>query len=132
MNAKEIGNLGEKIAERYLRGKGFEILTNQYHASKLGEIDIIAEKNKHLHFIEVKTRTSRVFGSSSQVSWRKIWEDKPEDAITYSKQQKIKMSINYFLMKHNIGHDDFQVDCIAVELDYKTRKAKIRYLEYII
>lgn len=122
MDAKKLGNLGEKIAEKYLCGKGFEILTGQYHASKLGEIDIIAEKDGHLHFVEVKTRTHNP----------NFQENNPEDAINYTKQKRIKMSVFHFLMTHNIPRDDFQIDCIAIELNQETRKAKIRYLEYII
>ncbi|NQU83925.1 MAG: YraN family protein [Parcubacteria group bacterium] len=119
MSTKDIGNLGEKIAEKYLKSKGFEILTGQFYAGKLGEIDIVAEKDKCIHFVEVKTRTNRVFGL-------------PEDAINYHKQQKIKKAVSYFLQKYKIAHDNFQVDCVAIELDYKTKKAKVRYLEYII
>lgn len=119
MHTKKIGNLGEKIAEKYLRNKGFEILTEQFYAGKLGEIDIVAEKNKKIHFIEVKTRTNRVFGL-------------PEESITRHKQERIKKSVYYFLSKHNIGHENFQIDCISIELDYDTRKANIRHLECII
>lgn len=119
MSTKDVGNLGEKIAEKFLISKGYEILSEQFYASKFGEIDLIAEKNGHLHFVEVKTRTNRVFGL-------------PEESITKQKQERIKKSVYYFLNKHNIGHENFQIDCISIELDYDTRKANVRHLECII
>ncbi|HCS10675.1 MAG TPA: hypothetical protein DIV40_04380, partial [Clostridiales bacterium] len=45
----------EKIAKKYLRYNNYKILEVNF-ISKFGEIDIIAEKNDRLHFIEVKGR----------------------------------------------------------------------------
>jgi len=51
---REIGNEGEKIAKKYLRGKGYYILETNY-LKPFGEIDIIAENQGRLVFVEVKT-----------------------------------------------------------------------------
>lgn len=51
---QRIGRLGEEIAVKYLKNKGFLIITQNY-LKKCGEIDIIAQKGKILHFVEVKT-----------------------------------------------------------------------------
>lgn len=119
MNTKGVGNLGEEIAIKYLKTKGFKILTNKFYAKKFGELDIVAEKNKKLHFIEVKTRSSRVFGL-------------PEESITHHKKRRIENSVYYYLSKNNITHDNFQIDCIAIELNHETKKASVRYIECII
>ena len=58
---KEKGSWGEDRAAAYLRKQGYEILERNYRG-KTGEIDIIAEKDGTLHFIEVKTRTSEDLG----------------------------------------------------------------------
>ena len=60
MEAKEIGNLGEKIAEEYLKKQGYKILKRNYIPKFLsgpqrGEIDIVAKKKDALFFVEVKT-----------------------------------------------------------------------------
>ena len=69
---KEIGNLGESLAEEYLKEKGWKILSTNYCA-KGGEIDIIGYKRKQLVFFEVKTRSSENYGTPAQaVDRRKI------------------------------------------------------------
>ncbi|HEC1788756.1 TPA: YraN family protein, partial [Campylobacter lari] len=48
------GKKGEELACEFLKTQGFEILKRNFY-SKFGEIDIIAKKDKILHFIEVKS-----------------------------------------------------------------------------
>ena len=52
-NHKIIGNAGETIAQNYLQTQGCTITQRNYH-SRFGEIDIIAESDDALLFIEVK------------------------------------------------------------------------------
>ena len=51
---QETGDIGEKIAGRFLVSKGFEIVGWNYR-KPWGEIDIIVRKKEKIHFIEVKT-----------------------------------------------------------------------------
>ena len=57
-----IGDSGEELARTYLFKKGYRILEQNYKAS-FGEIDIIAEKNNCICFVEVKSRKSNKYGS---------------------------------------------------------------------
>ena len=57
----ETGNMGETMAAVYLLQKGFSVLQQNWRHYRW-EVDIIAEKNNILHFIEVKTRRNRQFG----------------------------------------------------------------------
>lgn len=66
-----LGKLGERLAAEYLLEKKFDIL-HQNWRFKHWEIDIIAEKENTLHFVEVKTRRNKNFGY-------------PEEAITQKK-----------------------------------------------
>ncbi|HVF69666.1 MAG TPA: YraN family protein [Xanthomonadales bacterium] len=56
------GNAGEDIACRYLTNKGYKIITRNFRI-RGGEIDIIAVDGDTLAFVEVKTRTSKQFGT---------------------------------------------------------------------
>ncbi|MBQ2347982.1 MAG: YraN family protein, partial [Clostridia bacterium] len=52
---KERGRQGEKLVCAYLEQKGYKIVCTNYH-SRYGEIDIIAENDSVIAFVEVKTR----------------------------------------------------------------------------
>ncbi len=78
LNIRQIlGNSGEAVAVRYLKKKKYKILELNYR-NKLGEIDIIAEDEGTIVFIEVKTRQTPSFGS-------------PKEAVTKKKQRNISM-----------------------------------------
>ena len=68
----ETGKLGEKLAAVYFTEKGYRILHQNWQHNKL-EVDIIAEKDGILHFIEVKTKRTNNYGyPEDQVSKQKI------------------------------------------------------------
>ncbi len=75
MNNKVTGNKGEDMAVDYLKAQGYSILDRNWRF-KNWEVDIIANKGKFLHFIEVKTRTSTAYG-------------KPEESISKSKMENL-------------------------------------------
>lgn len=77
------GITGELYATRYLRNKGYEILSVNYK-TKNGEIDIVARKDDTVSFVEVKTRNNDSFFS-------------PSDAVDESKQFNIKNAAAAFL-----------------------------------
>jgi putative endonuclease len=79
---KELGRRGEEVAFRFLKKKGYRIIEKNY-ACKMGEMDIIAKEKDTLVFIEVKTRTSSLFGP-------------PQLAVNFSKQRQLsKVALNY-------------------------------------
>lgn len=66
------GNTGEALAAIYLSEKGYDILHRNWRHARW-EVDIIADKNSILHFVEVKTRRTRKFGHpEEQVDKKKI------------------------------------------------------------
>jgi putative endonuclease len=68
----DIGKKGEALAVLWLINNGYEILHQNWRHSHF-EVDIIAHKNKVLHFIEVKARRSSQFGHPEEsVSKKKI------------------------------------------------------------
>ncbi len=68
-----LGEKGEEIACRYLLSKSYKILERQWRF-KHKEVDIIAQHNNTLVFVEVKTRTSNYWGN-------------PEEFVLKSKQK---------------------------------------------
>lgn len=97
---KEIGNLGENIAEDYLKRKGYVILDKNFECRQ-GEIDIIALDKKEIVFIEVKTRTSNKYGV-------------PSEAVNKTKQQHMLQTIKYYLYIRNLSEEFIRIDVIEV------------------
>ena len=58
---KVTGSKGELLAAEHLQIKGYQILAKNYH-SKWGEVDIVAKHHDVVIFVEVKTKTSDVYG----------------------------------------------------------------------
>lgn len=61
------GKKGEGLAVQYLERQGYKIIEKNWRYSRLGELDLIAEKGDTLVFIEVKTRTSSEYGHPTEV-----------------------------------------------------------------
>ncbi len=77
MDRKEIGDMGELIAARWLSAHGRKVLYRNYRGVNRGEVDIVARHRDVLTFVEVKTRTSTAFG-------------RPADAVGPDKQRLIQ------------------------------------------
>ena len=60
---QKIGEIGEKLACMFLMKHGFKVLDRNYR-KKWGEIDIIAQKDDILRFIEVKTVSRETFNNN--------------------------------------------------------------------
>ena len=69
------GGRGERAAERFLRRKGYRILGRNVRLA-VGEIDLIAEENGVIVFVEVKTRRGEAAGH-------------PVEAVDEEKQRRL-------------------------------------------
>lgn len=56
MNSRLLGAFGEQEAARLLRKKGYTIKSANFR-TYVGEIDIVAENEEYICFVEVKTRS---------------------------------------------------------------------------
>ena len=121
---KKIGALGENMACRFLVKQGFKVLDRNYN-KKWGEIDIVAEKDKVLRFIEVKTVVSVVSYETDRY--------RPEENVHYQKLKRLSRVIQTYLLDKNVSYETgWQIDVLAVFLDLETKKAKFRWIENII
>ncbi|MFT5728648.1 MAG: putative endonuclease [Desulforhopalus sp.] len=95
-----LGQKGEKQAAKYLKKKGYKLVTANYRC-QYGEIDLIARDADILIFIEVKTRTSTDFGD-------------PAAAVDYRKQQQISKVAHHYLVTHHNDDVDARFDVISI------------------
>ena len=116
---KEFGRKGELIAAEYLKNHGYEILATNYHC-KFGELDIVALEGEVLCFVEVKSRTSLVYGL-------------PCEAVTARKLSHIQRCAFYYMdglkrSNRNLQYSDIRIEII--ELLFLEGKEYIRHIKH--
>ena len=124
MTTKEIGDLGEKIAVKYLKKNHYKLLSRNLHVSH-NELDIIAlhKKSKMVIFVEVKTRSVNddlysPFGT-------------PASAVTKQKQLRTVQAARGFLHDNPKFHKyQPRFDVIEVYLSKESKTLlKINHIE---
>jgi len=124
-NKAEVGKIGEDTACKYLKKQGFVIVERNYW-QKWGEIDIVAQKNTVLHFVEVKAVTREIQPVPQYLA---LDSYDAMDNIHSWKLKRLSRAIQTYLLQRNIPDDqEWQVDVITVELNFETRNARIKYL----
>ena len=83
MDKKVIGDKGESFAVWLYEKSGYTVVKRNYH-SRYGEIDLIAESDTELCFVEVKTRNLSTMGT-------------PAEAVNYRKQKKLTLTAMKYL-----------------------------------
>ena len=115
---RRLGSLGEKVALRHLEGLGYKIREKNFR-SREGEIDIIAEKDDYLVFVEVRTRSSSSFGT-------------PEESITASKGERLITLDEGYLQSHGDLPPYWRIDVVAVEMGRGGRVRRVEVIENAI
>jgi putative endonuclease len=113
--SKAKGNAGEDAAADFLEHTGFKILQRNYRYDR-GEIDIVADDQGTIVFVEVKSRKP---GS----------EETPEESITPKKEEFLKRTAEGYLFEHRQEEHPSRFDLVAVEWD--KGKRVIRHLKGI-
>jgi putative endonuclease len=113
MNKKITGKSAEDLAVKFLENNGYQIVERNWKLAKIGEIDIIARKNKNFNFVEVKSLLKK---------------DKflPEQHFTKNKFAKIKKLAEFYVNQKNIDH--WAISLLAIVFQ---PEIKINYYENV-
>lgn len=118
-DSQKTGEIGENVAVKFLMKHGFSILDRNY-TKKWGEIDIIAEKDNKLYFVEVKA-VSRLNLAVKDNDYR------AEDNMHPWKLKRLSRTIQTYLISHKVHEDkEWQFDLVIVYLDMKNKKARVK------
>lgn len=104
MCSQIIGQAGESAVINLLQKDGFAILEQNYKKF-FGEIDIIAQKDTIIAFVEVKTRT-RTTTSMFEI-------------VTPAKQRKIIMTAQAYIAENNKMNMTYRFDVALVQIQNK-------------
>lgn len=122
MNSRKTGELGEEIAAKYLKNKGYQILERNFQrkVSRFlkSEIDIIAKKDDTICFVEVKALN----GGQGFL---------PEEKVDFQKKRKLIRTAESWLEKNLIPFEGtkWQIDVISIEINSQLKKTKISHFE---
>lgn len=118
----QTGAIGEGIACTFLMRKGFNIIEKNYR-KPWGEIDVIAEKDGIMHFVEVKAVSRSLDPDGSrEIDYR------PEEMATRAKLHKVVRTATLY-MEYKRDDREFQVDVLGVLMDKEKRIARCRFFE---
>ncbi len=96
----ELGRTSESLAADYLVARGYSILERNYRVGHK-EIDLIAQRDCVVAFIEVKARAGARFGH-------------PLEAITWSKRREISYVARVWIAAHGRADLVYRFDAVAV------------------
>ena len=135
---QKTGEIGENVAVKFLVKHGFAILDRNY-TKKWGEIDIVAEKNNLLHFVEVKSVVKEDLEGVSPADAKALAgrhetldEYRPEDNMHPWKLKRLSRAIQTYILSKKLDEREWQVDLLAVFLSLKDKKARVKMVEDII
>ena len=111
----DIAKTGESLAVAHLKARGYDILERNYRAVR-GEIDLIAQDDDFIVFVEVKTRRSLKFGL-------------PQTAVTTQKQRQISKVALAYLQTKNLFDAPCRFDVIAIHLSPQLTLLKLEQIE---
>lgn len=109
---QELGRRGEQAALRFLEQKGYYVHDCNW-TCRAGEIDIVAEDEGTLVFVEVKTRSNCDKGL-------------PEEAITPEKRKRYEVLAAYYLKGHEFTDKAVRFDVVSI-LVFSENRAFLRH-----
>jgi len=95
-----LGEEGERIAETFLRKKGYRVVERNYRCP-VGELDLILLDRRVVVFVEVKTRSDDRFGA-------------PLESVGPRKQKKMIKTALFFLTRHRLHNRDARFDVVGI------------------
>lgn len=102
LSKQQLGRLGEKLGARFLRRRGYRIVTRNY-ACSAGEIDLIALDRDSVVFVEVKARRDDAAA-------------RPEDAVNFHKRRRLTAAAKCYLLQTGAQARPCRFDVISVML----------------
>ena len=108
-----LGELGERIAARWLVRAGWRIVGRRFRSGHR-DIDLVAARGRTVAFVEVKARRGVRFGD-------------PADAVGWRKRRELGRSAAVWVARFGAAGWAYRFDVVGVVLD--GRRVRVRHLE---
>ncbi len=113
MDGRKLKVVGEDAAARYLERRGYRVLHRNWRI-RMGELDLVAMKDRTLVFVEVKARASTRFAE-------------PESSVGRRKQQRLRRLGEAYLIFERPDFEYCRFDVVSVVADM--REPRLRHIE---
>ncbi|MEI7497987.1 MAG: YraN family protein [Candidatus Falkowbacteria bacterium] len=110
-----VGKWGEDLALDFLMRRKY-VLVERNVKTSYWELDLVMKQNDCLVFIEVKTRTSTVYGSASEM-------------INFTKNKSLKQGVQEYMRRQKKLISHFRLDVIAIDVNKTKQQAKIQHFK---
>ena len=97
------GELGERIAERWLRRHGWRVVQRRFRNGHR-DIDLVVEREGLVAFVEVKARRGSEFGD-------------PVEAVNWKKQKELTRSAHVWIDRHGRPSESYRFDVVGILVD---------------
>lgn len=97
------GELGERIAERWLRRRGWRVIQRRFRIGHR-DIDLVVEREGTVAFVEVKARRGAEFGG-------------PVQAVNHRKRKQLERSALVWIDRHGREAESYRFDVVGVLLN---------------
>ena len=113
-----LGRWGESLAADFLVRKGYQIVARNQR-TPYGEIDLVAQVKDRLVFVEVKTRSTDIYGY-------------PEASVTPKKREHLIASAQAYVQASCEPDTSWRIDVIAIRKLKSSRKPEIIHFKNAI
>ena len=100
VDRKGYGNEGEEAAVRFLESRGYRVRARNY-SCRHGELDVVAEHEDIVCFVEVRMRSTAVWGD-------------PSHTVSFAKQRKVVKAALHYLLTQRLRDRMIRFDVISV------------------
>ncbi|MCC7196356.1 MAG: YraN family protein [Gemmatimonadaceae bacterium] len=108
----DFGELGERIAARWLERSGYRVLARRFRAGRR-DIDLVVEREGLIAFVEVKARAGEAFGD-------------PVEAVHRRKQRSLWRSAQAWIGRHGRSGETYRFDVVGVLV--RDRRVFVRHV----
>jgi len=95
-----VGLEAEELAARFLEARGWRIRARNWPC-RYGELDVVAEREGIVCFVEVRMRSSAVWGD-------------PAHTVSFAKQRRVVKAALHYLYAHELRGRMMRFDVISV------------------
>ena len=112
---RALGELGERLAEQHLLAKGYRIRERNFRIRE-GEIDLIAETDGSLVFVEVRARKGARMGTAIE-------------SLTPAKRRRLIVLAEAYGQVREDLPEDRRIDVIALDLSASGKLLSVEHIE---